>query len=115
MPGQDEYRKQLEDCGFENIEFEDLTNTWTQWTIARRDRFLANSEEHIRMHGDQVYRNMETFYNTVASLFLGGRLAGARITGSKGINNQDLDAGRKLIKCRTRGSKEILDNVYRQI
>ena len=115
VPSQDKYKNQLENCGFQNIQFEDLTDTWTQWTIGRRNRFLEKRDEHVRMHGEQVYTNMEIFYNTVANLFIGGRLAGVRITGSKGRTNSDLVVGRNLIRTKKRGSKEIMDNVFRQI
>ena len=40
VPSTDDYKKQLEDAGFRNIEFEDLTETWSQWTVERRNRFL---------------------------------------------------------------------------
>jgi len=115
VPCQADYKNHLESSGFQNIEFEDLTETWSQWTIGRRNRFLEKRDEHIRMHGEEVYKNMETFYKTVADLFLGGRLAGVRITGSKGKISNDLETGRSLIKSKKRGTAEIMANVFRQI
>ena len=115
VPCQDDYKNQLEKAGFQNVQFEDLTETWCQWTIGRRNRFLEKKDEHVNLHGEQVYKSMETFYNTVADLFIGGWLAGARITGSKRKVNADLEAGRNLIKTKKRGSEEIMANVYRQI
>ena len=115
VPCQDDYKNQLEKAGFQNVQFEDLTKAWRQWTIGRRNRFLEKKDEHVNLHGEQVYKSMETFYNTVADLFIGGWLAGARITGSKRKVNADLEAGRNLIKTKKRGSEEIMANVYRQI
>lgn len=115
VPCQEDYKKQLEQAGFQNVQFEDLTETWCQWTIGRRNRFLEKKDENVNLHGEEVYKSMETFYKTVADLFIGGRLAGARITGSKGKVNADLETGRNLMKNKRRGSKEILANVSRQI
>ena len=115
VPSKGDYRKQLEDAGFSNIEFEDLTETWSQWTVERRNRFLEKKDQQIKLHGEEVYKDMEMFYNTVAKLFQGGRLGGVRITGCKGAVCPDLTTGRQLIKNKTRGLDEIMANVNKQI
>jgi len=115
VPSTEDYKKQLEDAGFSNIEFEDLTETWSQWTVERRNRFLEKKDQQIQLHGENVYKDMEIFYNTVAELFLGGRLGGVRITGCKGSVCPDLTSGRKLIKTKRRGLNEIMVNVNKQI
>ena len=45
------YRKQLEEAGFEDVQFEDLTDVWTKWTVIRRDEFLRNREQQVGKGG----------------------------------------------------------------
>jgi hypothetical protein len=53
VPSREDYKKHLEDeMEVENVEFEDMTKIWTSWTTARMERFLANKEKHIAMHGE---------------------------------------------------------------
>ena len=50
-------------------------------------RFQAHFFFQVAMHGQAHFDKMETFYNAPPTLFLGGRLGGARITGRKPANS----------------------------
>jgi len=89
---------------------------WSQWTQARRDRFQADRQRQVELHGEQVVHMMETFYTAVAGLFTGGRLGGVRITGSKAANNKDLQTGRQMMKARRKKElAEVIRNVNCQL
>ena len=62
---------------------------WVTLGVTRRDRFQADRQRQLELHGEEVVHMMETFYTAVAGLFTGGRLGGVRITGSKAPNNKE--------------------------
>ncbi|CAD7925447.1 unnamed protein product [Amoebophrya sp. A25] len=96
-PSVDDYRKHLEDIGFVDIHFEDLSDVWTKWTVLRRDRFLANRGKQAELHGEEHVAKMETFYRAPPQLFQSGKVGGYRITGRK-AGNTTLAAGRKAME-----------------
>jgi hypothetical protein len=71
---------QLEECGFEDIQFQDKTADWTKFVGTR----LAahNSDESktrfVGVHGEQTHADLGKFYTTMAELFGAGRLGGVR-------------------------------------
>ncbi|CAD7928554.1 unnamed protein product [Amoebophrya sp. A120] len=99
VPTVEEYTKHLTEIGFADVEFEDLTDVWTKWTVARRDRFLAKKSTQVALHGEAHVTKMETFYKAPPQLFESGKLGGYRITGRKppADASGSLEAGRKLI------------------
>mmetsp|Transcript_33180 Transcript_33180/g.104967 ORF Transcript_33180/g.104967 Transcript_33180/m.104967 type:complete len:174 (-) Transcript_33180:139-660(-) len=66
------------------VEFRDMTPIWREYTLARKNGFLAERDEHVRLHGETRTQLMEDFYVCVADLFQGGRLGGAQIVGEIG-------------------------------
>jgi len=83
VPTKDQYRMELQAAGFSNVEFEDLSDSWTEFTEQRRDQFLAHRTGHAKIHGEEHAAQMEAFFRVVPDLFNGGRLGGCRITGNK--------------------------------
>ena len=83
VPTVEQYRLELESAGFRDVQFEDLSDSWTAFTAKRRDQFLKEKEEHAKIHGEAHAAKMEAFFCVVADLFRGGRLGGCRITGRK--------------------------------
>ncbi len=47
VPTVAQYKQELEEAGFVDVEFEDLTSVWTKWTCVRRDRFVQNREQQV--------------------------------------------------------------------
>jgi len=83
LPTLSEYKDQLTQAGFVDIEFESLTPEWIKWCINRSDQYNASREDQVRMHGEKIFAQRCSFYSDVKTLFLSGKLGGFRITGRK--------------------------------
>ena len=90
------FQEQLEAVGFVDVDFEDMTEIWTQFTVERERQFLAHRIKFIVLYGEASYLKMEKFYTTVPRMFLGGRLGGVRITARKPANVK-LERGRAAL------------------
>ena len=110
MPSKAEYRRQLEAAGFVDVEFEEMSDVWTKWTCARRDRFLANADKQTALHGEAHVAKMTTFYKAPPAAFENGRLGGCRITGRKPAN-ASLAKGRAEIAARPHHNEMTMDAV----
>lgn len=93
LPTRKEYMVQLEAVGFVDVQFEDMTEIWTEFTVERERQFLADRKKFTGLYGEASYLKMEKFYTTVPRMFLGGRLGGVRITARK-PRNVKLEKGR---------------------
>lgn len=83
LPTQEQYLKDLQEAGFVDLIFEEVTDLWTPITQERADKFRAQQERHLNLHGAALVANRLQFYDAVAQLFAGGNIGGARITGRK--------------------------------
>ena len=85
------YRRQLEDAHLVDINFIDLTATWTKFVTTRRDAFIANKDWFVGIQNEKCYEDLLRFYNAVVACFESGELGGFRITARRaGL----VDAGR---------------------
>ena len=87
---------QLESVGFVDVQFEDMTEMWTLFTVERERQFLADRRKFTGLYGEDSYLKMENFYKTVPRMFLGGQLGGVRITARK-PGNVKLGKGRSAL------------------
>ena len=95
IPTIDQYRRDLEEAGFTDIHFEDLTDVWTDFVLERQVLFAQNYDSFRQQVGERNAENMREFFDTVATVFQGGRLGGVRITGrvaGSGDNKKNDDA-----------------------
>ncbi|MXZ81875.1 MAG: methyltransferase domain-containing protein [Gammaproteobacteria bacterium] len=76
LPTLDDYRSDLEQAGFEEIELVDMTSVWTEFVMDRHARFRASRARHVCLHGIGSFQGLDDFYSTVARLFEGGNLGG---------------------------------------
>ncbi|CAF0941281.1 unnamed protein product [Didymodactylos carnosus] len=83
LPTKDEYIEQLISAGFGDIEFIDMTESWTTICSKRSEDFYLNREIEIQKHGQSVYEDLLSFYQGVDKLFKNGHLGGARIVATK--------------------------------
>jgi cyclopropane fatty-acyl-phospholipid synthase-like methyltransferase len=83
LPTQDQYIEQLQQAGFRDIQFENVTPIWRSWVEARFQSFFERQEEYRHRHGAEMVSSYLTFYRAVADLFAGGNLGGARIWGTR--------------------------------
>ena len=79
----DDYVGVLRDAGFTDIGFEDMTESWRGFTVARRDAYHANRVAHTAIHGEATVAALTDFYDTVVMLFGGGKLGGVTLTARK--------------------------------
>jgi sarcosine/dimethylglycine N-methyltransferase len=79
LPDAETYQKHLREGGFEIEGFDDMTESWKDFTADRLQAFRANRNRNLRLHGEAVIDGLDDFYATVAGLFERGVLGGARI------------------------------------
>ncbi|MFN3926031.1 MAG: methyltransferase domain-containing protein [Pseudanabaenaceae cyanobacterium] len=82
LPTQAEYIAQLEQAGFRDIHFENVTPLWRWWVANRYQRFQEQQAIYLQRHGTEMVNSYLQFYGAVADLFAGGKLGGARIWGT---------------------------------
>jgi len=80
LQSKQEYVSDLESAGFMEIQFEDMTDRWQPFVAERLQQFRANREDKVRVHGENVVRALDGFYEVVARLLEGGKLRGTRVT-----------------------------------
>jgi len=74
LPGREEYVADVADAGFRDVEFEDVSEYWTSFLVARAE---------VYKRGEECSVDLERFYDTVAELFVGGNVGGVRLTAVK--------------------------------
>ena len=79
LPTQQEYIATLEAAGF-SVTFEDVTEQWRSFTQERCESWRNDKERHVRVHNEETWKSMDSFYSAVTEVFSGGRLGGAIIT-----------------------------------
>ena len=81
----DDYVAVLQAAGFTDIGFEDMTESWRGFTLARRNAYHANRAANTAIHGEATVAALTDFYDTVVMLFAGGKLGGATLTATRPI------------------------------
>ncbi len=79
----DDYVGALRDAGFTDVDFEDMTESWRGFTVARRDAYRADRAAQVAIHGAATVAALTDFYDTVVMLFETGKLGGATLTARK--------------------------------
>ncbi len=83
LPDEATYAGHLSDAGFVDIELIDKSADWSAFVSARYDAFSGGRDDLVRRYGEPTVDELDTFYRTVAELFAGAGLGGARITARK--------------------------------
>jgi cyclopropane fatty-acyl-phospholipid synthase-like methyltransferase len=83
VPNLETYRKQVESSGLKIVEVVDLTEDWKLYTQDRVEKFKSHKESFVNLHGEEIYKSLLYFYQTVADLYAGGHLGGLRIIAQK--------------------------------
>lgn len=79
LPDAETYQKHLREAGFEIEDFDDMTESWRDFTADRLQAFRENRNRNLKIHGEAITDGLDDFYATVAGLFERGVLGGARI------------------------------------
>jgi len=83
LPTSEEYRKQLIENGFTEIELIDKTDCWKNFVKERIEKFIENRNHQINVHDIEIVEELEDFYEKIFRLFEGGNLGGLRIIAKK--------------------------------
>ena len=62
-----------------------MSNLWTEFTKARIKNYNDDKERNIRVHGEEVFESLNSFYNFVGQYFSNGKLGGIRIIAKKSL------------------------------
>ncbi|KAF1772107.1 S-adenosyl-L-methionine-dependent methyltransferase [Phytophthora cactorum] len=73
---QDEIRAVLKACGFEKLDFQDVTIKWRPYVSDRATQYHAALETHIARDGEAAAHDLDHFYTRVARLFRAGNVGG---------------------------------------
>ena len=79
VPTRAELATELVAAGFETPELIDVSESWTQFVVARLGSFRAAREANLALHGAEIVDGLDEFYAAVVELFCGGNLGGVRI------------------------------------
>ncbi|KAJ3487752.1 hypothetical protein NLG97_g6337 [Lecanicillium saksenae] len=74
LPSRERYIADLENAGFGNVKFEEVTDDWSDFVHGRAVEYGQSVASEP---------SLVTFYNTIDELFRAGRLGGTRITATK--------------------------------
>ncbi|EEC44802.1 predicted protein [Phaeodactylum tricornutum CCAP 1055/1] len=83
LPTKGCYMETLRQSGFTDIDFQDKTKDWTDFTVSRFQTFQASREVFVNRHDEGTYDRLHHFYAAVATLFQSGHLGGTRIVARK--------------------------------
>ena len=83
LPTREDYIKELQQAGFGEVDFSDMTEDWAAFTAERLSVFRANRSAYEAIHGHEVYEALDHFYRVIAGLLAGGNLGGVRFSAWK--------------------------------
>eukprot|EP00058_Branchiostoma_floridae_P014249 XP_002599737.1 hypothetical protein BRAFLDRAFT_131043 [Branchiostoma floridae] len=78
-----DYKQQISDAGFANVQVEDLTADWKAYVQERLKAHISSEERHVRVHGRPTYQALHDFYSSIVRLFTSDRVGGGRISATK--------------------------------
>jgi sarcosine/dimethylglycine N-methyltransferase len=79
LPEPAAYRAHLHEAGFSDVELEDVTAEWQQFSARRLAAARADRAANQALHGPAIVAGLEDFYAAVDDLWQGGALTGLRI------------------------------------
>ncbi|MDH3388533.1 MAG: methyltransferase domain-containing protein [Gammaproteobacteria bacterium] len=83
LPHITEYRKDLENAGFEVEMCQSMSSDWAEFVRVRLAAFRRDRARHLRVHGEAAVTALTDFYSAVNRHFQSGKLGGLRLCASK--------------------------------
>lgn len=83
LPTIDEYKSQLNEANFHIVKVVHLTHDWKSFTEKRLTDFRQNKDHFLNIHGEDIYKRLEYFYQSIVNLFTGNNVGGVRIIAQK--------------------------------
>ena len=77
------YKSEIKKIGFNLIFYQDMSNKWTKFTRDRYLSYIQQKNRHLRVHGEEIYNNINSFYAFIDRYFANGKLGGIRIIANK--------------------------------
>ena len=74
-----DYVRDLHAAGFTGMTATDLSDDWATFCGARMAAWQADRPRHVRVHGEPIYTQLDTYYAVVLRLFDSGSLGGVRV------------------------------------
>ena len=71
LPSASSFITDVTAAGFDDVEFEDVTEKWTPLLRARADKYKVSEKPNAAL---------QLFYDTMAEVFEGGKVGGVRLT-----------------------------------
>ena len=81
------YKSEIEKIGFNLIFCQDMSDEWTKFTHNRYLSYNKQKDRHLRVHGEDVYNNLDSFYAFIDRYFAKGKLGGIRVIAKKTISS----------------------------
>ena len=83
LPDIQTYKLEIEKAGFNLISCKDMTE---EWSIFTRNRYLSYKKQkgrNLRVHGENIYNGINSFYAFIDRYFSKGKLGGLRVIAQK--------------------------------
>ncbi|ELU15923.1 hypothetical protein CAPTEDRAFT_224919 [Capitella teleta] len=82
-PSDLDYIAQIKEAGFDRVEFDDVTDSWSDFCKQRAESYRKLKERHVRVHGKDVYEEQDAFFDAMDFLFHQGHLGGCKLIATK--------------------------------
>jgi cyclopropane fatty-acyl-phospholipid synthase-like methyltransferase len=79
-----DYVRDLHEAGFTGMTATDLSDDWAAFCGARMAAWQADRPRPVRVHGEPIYTQLDTYYAVVLRLFDSGSLGGVRVVARVG-------------------------------
>ena len=79
IPSPRDYEEQLGSANFMDVEMDDVTESWKDFTASRLAIFRNARSRNIDVHGQEIVDGLDDFYGAVAQLFQAGAIMGLKI------------------------------------
>ena len=83
LPDIDTYKSEIKKIGFNLIFCQDMSDKWTEFTRNRYLSYNQQKDRHVRVHGEDIYNNINSFYAFIDRYFSNGKLGGIRVIAKK--------------------------------
>ena len=83
LPDIQTYKSEIQNIGFNLIFCHDMSDEWTKFTRNRYLSYIQQKDRHLRVHGEDIYNSINSFYAFINRYFAKGKLGGIRLTAIK--------------------------------
>ena len=77
------YKSNIKKIGYKYFSCQDMSKEWTDFTRSRAISYQSHKDRHIRVHGEDIFKNLNSFYSFINYYFSTGKLGGIRIIAKK--------------------------------